>query len=989
MAASFQCNRTDNGAELVLVDRGLFSRKVVARTDWDRAPPALSPAIRFLRRLQDEGQARPSGEGLMLGTEALTEVPNGLAPALGLPPLAKLSVTLQFKSRVDTPEGEIRVSWSDTTSRRVMPKVRGVFVETGGEVGRLSSPVVHLLAAVEAYNATGGQRGEDRIGTWLGVQTALRQATGEEVKTDGFLGSLTIYQAGAFALDVRQTAGGPQFDPVLMAPGMAGSDADETDAPEAGEDGVFSDASAGSRRDNERDALLPPELQKAFARQAVDQTGRTHDAYVLGRNTFVVLEPDLKAALDVVKRVRSLPEAERRAFLRNPRSVLAEALGADDVEAAGRLFVETGQYSDRVEGLGLWEKPQMPWLTKRRSDWLPESFPLQIGSRSVQMTPERLQDLAERAEAAKAGDLPFVEFDGDEHALPDVEYALASMPTEAPTLQEETQAPIEAEPPEAPADRAVLLIKTNIDGNDYVLSRPKRQSSLPSTLPLDLISGTVAKPHQEDGFAWLVEAWGAGWPGVLLADDMGLGKTFQALAFMAWLRKASAQRMAIGPLLIVAPTALLRNWQAEAARHLKPDVLGDCLEAFGPRLSSLKSTKDRDWTPDDALDVAALREAGWILTTYETLATYHRAFARVAYALVVFDEMQKVKSPDTINTHAAKALNADFVLGLTGTPIENRLEDLWCIIDRIAPGYLGGLKEFSRTYGEEDPEALRGLKQRLDEPQDQAPPIMKRRMKEDILEGLPPKAVSTYRIVMPPSQASAYHSAVLGAKGGEQSMGAMLKAIHALRGISLHPDGAPGDPYDLAWQRRWIESSARVRQTIEILKEIEAKGEKALVFIEDRAIQKAFAAVAASLFALPGEPKIINGAVAGGDRQALVDRFQRARPGFDLLLLSPKAAGVGLTITAANHVIHLSRWWNPAVEDQCNDRVYRIGQDKPVFVHVPLAIHPDYGDDSFDVKLDRLLAAKRSLSRHMLAPPTGDGDISKLFAETVAHAGLD
>jgi hypothetical protein len=987
MAAAFQCNRTDTGAEFLLVDRGLFSRKVVQRAEWDRAPPALSPAVRFLRRLEGEGRARPSGEGLMLGTEALAEVPSSLATSLALPPLAKLSLTLQFKSRVDTPEGEIRVSWSDTSSRRVMPTVRGVFVETGGEVGRLSSPVVRLLGAVAAYNETIGQRGEERIGAWLGVQSALRHATGEEVKTDGFLGSLTIYQAGAFALDVRETLNGPQFDPILMAPEMAGSGADEADAPEAGEDGTLLDASAGGRRDNDRDALLPPDLQKVFARHAVDQGGRTHDAYVLGRNTFVVLEPDLKAALDVVKRVRAAPAAERRAFLRNPRSVLAEALGTDDVEAAGRLFVETGQYSDRVEGLGLWEKPQMPWLTKRRSDWLPETFVLQIGSQSLQMTPERFQDLENRAEAARAEHRSHLEFDGVEHALPDVEYALSSVPREAPVLEEEAAPPLEDVPAEAPPDRAVLLIKTNIDGNDYVLSRPRRQSPLPSALPADLIGGTVAKPHQEDGFAWLVEAWRAGWPGVLLADDMGLGKTFQALAFMAWLRKTSRLRKPSGPTLIVAPTALLKNWQAEAERHLAPGALGDFREAFGPGLARLKAPRGPDWTPDDALDVAQLREAGWILTTYETLATYHRAFARVAYDLVVFDEMQKVKSPDTINTHAAKALNADFVLGLTGTPIENRLEDLWCILDRIAPGYLGGLKEFSRTYGEEDPEALRGLKQRLDEPQDHAPPIMKRRMKEDILEGLPPKSVRTYRVEMPAPQASAYHAAVVGAKAGEQSMGAMLKAIHALRGISLHPDGAASDPYDPAWQRRWVENSARVRQTIAILQDIEANGEKALVFIEDRAVQKAFAAVAASVFRLPGEPSIINGAVAGGARQSVVDRFQASKGGFDLLLLSPKAAGVGLTITAANHVIHLSRWWNPAVEDQCNDRVYRIGQDKPVFVHVPLAIHPGYGDDSFDVKLDRLLTAKRSLSRHMLAPPTGDGDISRLFTETVASVG--
>src|SRR5690606_3161876 len=164
--------------------------------------------------------------------------------------------------------------------------------------------------------------------------------------------------------------------------------------------------------------------------------------------------------------------------------------------------------------------------------------------------------------------------------------------------------------------------------------------------------------------------------------------------------------------------------------------------------------------------------------------------------------------------------------------------------------------------------------------------------------------------------------------------------------------------------------------------------EKALVFIEDRAVQTVFAAVAAAHFNLPAEPDIINGETPGDRRQRIVDRFQSLPPGFAVLVLSPKAAGVGLTITAANHVIHLSRWWNPAVEDQCNDRVYRIGQEKPVTVHVPLAIHPTFNEASFDHKLDDLLERKRALSRDMLMPPVSESDAESLFGDTVAAASV-
>jgi hypothetical protein len=212
----------------------------------------------------------------------------------------------------------------------------------------------------------------------------------------------------------------------------------------------------------------------------------------------------------------------------------------------------------------------------------------------------------------------------------------------------------------------------------------------------------------------------------------------------------------------------------------------------------------------------------------------------------------------------------------------------------------------------------------------------------------------------------------------------MLQSIHALRGISLHPSGhATADPYDAAWRSDWIASSARLGETFRLLREVDAAGEKALVFIEDLAIQKAFAVAVAAEMRLDREPAIINGGVEGAKRQAIVDRFQAGVPGFDLLVLSPRAAGLGLNITAANHVIHLSRWWNPAIEDQCNDRVYRMGQRKPVTIHIPLAVHPGYGESSFDIKLDELLNRKRALSREMLAPPISVGDVNALFDAAV------
>jgi superfamily II DNA or RNA helicase len=905
-----------------------------------------------------------------------------------MPALSLLSVTLTFDGRVDTPDGTIRARWFDERTRPVWAKRVGAFVEVGNQTSRLSSALFELMEAIDGFNESVGSDIEARITKWQPVQVALQEVTGSEVRADGFLGSLTIYQAGSFALDVRETANGPDLVPVLMGRNKAPSLDDN--APVEDDGGV--EAIESELRDDSADALLPPELQKRFADERFGSSDRTRDAYVLARNTFVILDPDLKVALDVVRKMRKASPEDRRNFLRNPRPAISAALGRDDADlAAVDLFVETKQYSERVLGLGIWDPPKLPWVQKKAGQWAPETFPVTLRGRTMELTPERLDDLIAEVDVAKQEERPDVSIDQETYTVIEVEAAVGGLRSR--TKEPGTEAaPEPAEDADLPADdENVLIIKQNIDGVEYQFSHPRRPVSISRELPIASLALTRPKPHQTEGFKWLVDAWEAGWPGVLLADDMGLGKTFQALAFMAWIRANMTAKgrgilgaPAKGPILIVAPTALLRNWAAEAALHLAPYVLGDRIDAFGPGLKHLKRAKAVDWTPEDALDVDRLRSADWILTTYETLADNHRAFARVPCSIVIFDEMQKVKSPGTINTHAAKALNADFVLGLTGTPIENRLEDLWCIMDRVAPGYLGDLKTFSATHTEDAHDALKDLKAKLDESRLGLPAIMLRRMKDQILVGLPAKSIKPYPVEMPLVQSEAYARAVREAQSGERTPGAMLKVIHALRSISLHPNGGGDiDPYDPESATKWVNESARVKEVFSILRTIEKNGEKALVFLEHRDVQTTFAAAATTLLGLRSEPVIINGTTPGAKRQDIVDRFQNGPSGFNLMVLSPKAAGVGLTITAANHVIHLSRWWNPAVEDQCNDRVYRIGQSKPVTVHVPMAVHPSLGDRSFDANLDRLLEHKRSLSRHMLAPPVGEADVGVLFDQAI------
>ena len=1009
MARQFRSDVAQDSVCVSVTEKSLLGKTTpVQRRSWGQTP-AFRSAVRALEDLIDRGAATANDFEVRLPSETAAALAPEVADRIGLPPLAPLGLAVALDSRVEMPDGRLRLRWTERTGQEVRPDRVGLKLTWGMLNGRLSAPLLRIAQAAEEYNRTIGRPTDERIASWMPLQTALRDATGQDIKCDGYLETFTIFQAGSFALDVHESPDGVDFTPVLMSRDHAPSLEDDGPIEEEGSsrpEALRPHDTDGVSGTGVSDTLLTPDDHRLFLNQAIRKEGFTRDAYVVGKNRYVLIDPALKRALDVVKAKRRAPADERQSFLRNPKAALAEALSpeAGDVPTAS-LFIETKNYSDRVDGLGLWERPRLPWLTRTPNQWLPETG-WTAGGEPVEtepFTPDELEQIERDIERA--------EVNGDTHVVVrGVPIPVDAAPQFLAKERERTAAAKPAtptgpgkgtDPPESPSERLVLLIKkTNFDGVDYTFKLERRPTFIATEPPAHCLGATTLKPHQVDGFKWLVNAWKTGWPGVLLADDMGLGKTLQALVFLAWIRSnaAAARKHGSGsitgkPLLVVAPTALLKNWEKECAERLSSEGLGERADAYGKALGRLKLDASHRSDPGETLDVAQLREADWILTTYETLTDHERAFARIHYPVVIFDEMQKVKAPDTLNTKAARALNADFVLGLTGTPIENRMEDLWCIFDRIIPGYLGDLKTFSRTCRPEAPEELKKLKAKLDNPVkalrdnavDQAPPVMKRRMKADVLEALPKKEEKKYPTPMPVEQAQAYRELIMEAgHRSERTRGYMLDVLHRMRGLSLHPrDPAEMAGVNAARFESFVRRSARLSKTIEILRDLAKSREKALIFIENLAMQDAVAEGIAALFDLDRKPAMINGGTPGEKRLAIVDAFAQSGDRFGVLVLSPKAAGVGLNIVAANHVIHLSRWWNPAIEDQCNDRAYRIGQTKPVTIHIPLATHPDFPGQSFDEQLDRLIENKRQLSRHMLAPPTGEQDIESLFKSTM------
>jgi hypothetical protein len=527
-------------------------------------------------------------------------------------------------------------------------------------------------------------------------------------------------------------------------------------------------------------------------------------------------------------------------------------------------------------------------------------------------------------------------------------------------------------------------------------------------------------PHQREAVGWLLAhaerssrcSGGAGTTkggGFLLADDMGLGKSFSVLVFLAeW--QARQRRLGREPkaVLIVAPVTLIENWRSEIAKSYTQ------VGRFFQRVTYAYPDGDLIRFRTDTGDVAdpgdgdpQTRMKSWglifgtggiesidcpgtlVFTTYATLRNYRFSFAGCRWATAIFDEAQNLKNPNALQTVAAKALNAEFRVLLTGTPVENHLGDLWSLMDLAEPSFLSSFQRFRREYvapiladRSKVIEVGRNLRNRVGT-------LMLRRLKDQELQGLPTKTTILHtskaqhefdeRIVavMRGRQKELYDSVLDSARStrSESQSGDVthhwLRALWNIREVVLHPSLANGGRIPIGTNRREAErilrESEKLAVVLRLLELIEAKREKVLIFATTIRLQEALSANLSRIYGF--DVPVINGDAPAGTRSnrpevfnktrfGLIEAFQAA-DGFRICILSPVAAGVGLTITAANHVIHLERSWNPAKEAQATDRVYRIGAQKPVFVHVPILIHPDR--DSFDVNLDRLLRSKVQL----------------------------
>lgn len=944
----------------------------------------------YLKGLHEQGYAERNSNGYTVRSEVVADLDEDFFEIFNLPEPYDGKYQARFEGNTGQAAfaADIELLLADGT-RISRFSVEGPFLKLAeGEYYRLSPPEWRALHAVNAHKALSASDRGEYENNWLVFQLQLGKRSGMQINLAHFE-NLELVHPEVVGVSIEELANGD----LVLTP-TYGSDIDLKDIK----------ARLGQVRDDEDHCILRV------------------------KNKFVLLDPArLEATREILTNSR-IPKDQVSVFLKSPTAYLNAAL----------IDLDTG-FSLRVHGAERFAHRYFGDIEESGIDWFlvgenllqtPEKLGAAIDS------DETFSEVEARINDARRHNADTLEYAEQTFDISDVQKVAAAL--ECAKLRIQGSARPEESIDRTPVaefakERAVVAIDSNDEESEF-----SKESVLdgfdpsPQTFMTHNLKRTPY-PHQNEGIAWILAHLDlagskSSGGGALLADDMGLGKTFMTLvAIEEWFRRCKERGGVEKPILIVAPLSLLDIWQTEVQETFQKSPFSDIviLQAGGdlPKYritgsgrETLQEFSDDEFISDQdeirySLKVGRLYGSDrldmprrLVLTTYQTLRDYQFSLSRIDWSIVAFDEAQNLKNPNTLATRAAKGLKADFKLLATGTPVENSLKDFWCLMDTAIPGLLGAWQSFRSTYISPilsaDGAELRQVKLDIGRTlRETVGNYMLRRTKAEHLQGLPDKTIftgdaetssETYMPVlagvMSGAQLNHYNQIIESVQSStaEDRRSLILPSLLRLKITSIHQDieAKVAIPQSNRELLREAERSTKISSMLSLLREIASRDEKVIIFATTKAVQAYVCALVTTTFGIPvdtvnGDTKAVATKQDINTRKHIIDRFQ-AGQGFGVIVMSPIAAGVGLTVTAANNVIHLERHWNPAKEAQATDRVYRIGQTRNVNVYMPIALHPS--NRSFDLKLNGLLVNKVDLSDAVVAPSAVDSsDLENCF----------
>lgn len=509
-------------------------------------------------------------------------------------------------------------------------------------------------------------------------------------------------------------------------------------------------------------------------------------------------------------------------------------------------------------------------------------------------------------------------------------------------LPEDLSAPLEEEDADdALRDDPIFALEIQQSLKTYMEQLLEKKGLPAVSIPLSL--QTELRPYQLEGFEWLVFMRQQGF-GACLADDMGLGKTVQLITYLLHIYESSTYTK---PSIIICPTSVLGNWQKELARFAPSLIVHTHYQA--------NRAKDEEFKK-----LVTAERPHVILSTYGTVSQDTEFLQDIEWATVVLDEAQNIKNMQTLQSKAIRKLLGDHHIALTGTPVENRLSELWAIFDFIHKGYLGSFGRFNEEFilpieRDESESHKQKLRAKIQ-------PFLLRRTKRDphLQLNLPDKLESNEYCPLTTEQASLYEGYILETLDqleqltGFQKKGRVLKMLSKLKQLCNHPALYLKEPFEDA--ETMLARSTKLERIVQMAAEIVDNGEQCLIFTQYIGMGQLLQHCFSELYNV--DAPFLTGAMPKQQRDRLVEAFQAGD--FPIFILSLKAGGTGLNLTAANHVLHADRWWNPAVENQATDRAYRIGQTQFVQVHKFVTI------GTIEEKIDKMLVQKSALSEELI-----------------------